>query len=178
MRLLVTGGAGFIGSAVVRQANRAGHQVVNLDALNSTACLENGDAMATVPGDVFEQTEIRDRGVLAHILAAHETCGLTRMLTEADHQTKCGTVFAYQVSDPEHYGVVGFDEAGKVTSIAGNFVQTLEKRQGIQVGCPEEIAIENGGLSRSDMDELAKTYAKNDYGQYLSGLLSQRRLAA
>jgi len=41
MKLLVTGGAGFIGSAVVRQAVNAGHNVVNLDALTYAACLDN-----------------------------------------------------------------------------------------------------------------------------------------
>ena len=41
MKLLVTGGAGFIGSAVVRQAVRDGQDVVNLDALTYAACLDN-----------------------------------------------------------------------------------------------------------------------------------------
>ncbi|MFZ3585424.1 NAD-dependent epimerase/dehydratase family protein, partial [Loktanella sp. DJP18] len=41
MKILVTGGAGFIGSAVVRQAIAAGHSVVNVDALTYAACLEN-----------------------------------------------------------------------------------------------------------------------------------------
>ena len=41
MKLLVTGGAGFIGSAVVRQAIAAGHEVINLDALTYAACLDN-----------------------------------------------------------------------------------------------------------------------------------------
>ena len=46
MKILVTGGAGFIGSAVVRQAIARGHQVVNLDALTYAACLDNVAAVA------------------------------------------------------------------------------------------------------------------------------------
>ena len=41
MRILITGGAGFIGSAVVRRAIRQGHEVLNLDALTYASCLEN-----------------------------------------------------------------------------------------------------------------------------------------
>ena len=46
MKLIVTGGAGFIGSAVVRQAVRAGHDVINLDALTYAACLDNVASVA------------------------------------------------------------------------------------------------------------------------------------
>ena len=46
MKLLVTGGAGFIGSAVVRAAIQAGHSVVNVDALTYAACLENVKSVA------------------------------------------------------------------------------------------------------------------------------------
>lgn len=61
MKLLVTGGAGFIGSAVIRLAVERGHEVLNLDALTYAACLEN---LATVEADQryrFEQCDIRDR---------------------------------------------------------------------------------------------------------------------
>jgi glucose-1-phosphate thymidylyltransferase len=54
---------------------------------------------------------------------------------------------------------------------AGNFVRTLEKRQGLQTGCPEEIAFANGWISASQLKEHAKAYAKNDYGKYLARLL-------
>ncbi|WP_187431730.1 Glucose-1-phosphate thymidylyltransferase 1 (plasmid) [Roseobacter fucihabitans] len=53
---------------------------------------------------------------------------------------------------------------------AGNFVRTIEKRQGQQIGCPEEIAFELGWISREDLAGEAKKYAKNDYGTYLSKL--------
>ena len=53
---------------------------------------------------------------------------------------------------------------------AGNFVRTLEKRQGLQTGSPEEIAFEQGWLTREALLEQAKRYTKNDYGRYLAAL--------
>ena len=171
--------------------------------------------------------------------------GLVDLLRDAAAQTTGGTVFGYQVSDPERYGVVGFDAAGKAVSIiekpkvpasnyavtglyfldgtapakarsvtpsargeleitslldiylaqgtlsvqrmgrgyawldtgthaslldAGNFVRTLEQRQGLQVGCPEEIAHAQGWIDSATLAKAAATYAKNDYGAYLRGL--------
>ncbi|MGB3278207.1 MAG: glucose-1-phosphate thymidylyltransferase RfbA [Pseudorhodobacter sp.] len=55
---------------------------------------------------------------------------------------------------------------------AGNFVRTLEQRQGQQTGCPEEIAYFQGWIDKAALAELAKRYSKNDYGRYL-GLLAQ-----
>ncbi|MGO4853612.1 dTDP-glucose 4,6-dehydratase [Phaeovulum sp. W22_SRMD_FR3] len=72
MKLLVTGGAGFIGSAVVRLAIARGHQVVNLDALTYAACLENVAEAAQSPLYAFEQADIRDRAALDRIFAAHQ----------------------------------------------------------------------------------------------------------
>ena len=54
---------------------------------------------------------------------------------------------------------------------AGNFVRTLEKRQGQQTGCLEEIAYDAGWIDREALLERAKMFAKNDYGRYLKGLL-------
>ena len=54
---------------------------------------------------------------------------------------------------------------------AGNFVRTLEERQGLQAGCPEEIAFEQGWISREDLAERAALFSKNAYGAYLAGLL-------
>ena len=71
MKFLVTGGAGFIGSAVVRQAVARGHAVVNLDALTYAACLANVAPVADSPLYVFEQADIRDRAALARIFATH-----------------------------------------------------------------------------------------------------------
>ena len=168
--------------------------------------------------------------------------GLPELLADADGKTDGGTVFGYQVSDPERYGVVAFGEGGRVTAIiekperppsnfavtglyfldgsaserartvkpsdrgeleittllelylgddklsvqrmgrgyawldtgthgslldAGNFVRTLEKRQGMQSGCPEEIAFEKGWITQAQLLAQAETYRKNDYGAYL-----------
>ena len=58
---------------------------------------------------------------------------------------------------------------------AGNMVRTLALRQGMQTGCPEEIALTNGWISESQMAELADKLGKSTYGQYLKTLLEERR---
>lgn len=50
---------------------------------------------------------------------------------------------------------------------ASNFIQTIEKRQGLKVACLEEIAYEMGYISREKVIELATPLKKNEYGQYL-----------
>ncbi|MFD1794670.1 glucose-1-phosphate thymidylyltransferase RfbA [Paracoccus aurantiacus] len=172
--------------------------------------------------------------------------GLSQLLSMADSRSLGGTVFGYRVADPERYGVVDFDETGRVRTIvekpsvppssfavtglyfldgsaperaasvapsergeleittlletylhdglltvermgrgyawldtgthgslldAGNFVRTLEKRQGLQTGCPDEIAFEQGWIDAEQLQSRAKLFAKNDYGRYLAGLL-------
>jgi glucose-1-phosphate thymidylyltransferase len=172
--------------------------------------------------------------------------GLPDILAEAAAAPAGGTVFGYQVSDPERYGVVAFDAAGAVLSIeekparpasnhaltglyvldgtaparargvtpsargeleivsllqsylddglltvrrmgrgyawldtgthaslldAGNFVRTLQARQGLQVGCPEEIAFQAGWIDRAALAVRAAHYGKTDYGRYLARLL-------
>ena len=174
--------------------------------------------------------------------------GLPEMLHAADSKTEGGTVFGYHVSDPERYGVVGFDSDGKASEIiekpdvppsnyavtglyfldgtaskraaevkasergeleitsllemyltegaldvqrmgrgyawldtgthgslldAGNFVRTLQKRQGMQTGSPDEIAYEKGWITADELAVRAKLFGKNDYGKHLSDLLTQ-----
>ncbi|MGJ8587644.1 MAG: glucose-1-phosphate thymidylyltransferase RfbA [Yoonia sp.] len=54
---------------------------------------------------------------------------------------------------------------------AANFVRTLQSRQGMQTGCPEEIAYQAGWIDDAQLTALADRYAKTEYGAYLRGLL-------
>jgi glucose-1-phosphate thymidylyltransferase len=57
---------------------------------------------------------------------------------------------------------------------AGQFIATLEKRQGLKVACPEEIAYRAGWIGAAELEALAAPMAKNGYGQYLMQLLRER----
>jgi len=59
---------------------------------------------------------------------------------------------------------------------ASTFIETIEKRQGLRVSCPEEIAYFNGWIDDDQLRELARPLAKNGYGQYLLGLLEHGRV--
>jgi len=83
MKLLVTGGAGFIGSAVVRLAVARGNEVVNLDALTYAACLDNVAPVSDSPLYSFEQADIRDRASLDRIFAAHEPDAVMHLAAES-----------------------------------------------------------------------------------------------
>ncbi|SMX46425.1 dTDP-glucose 4,6-dehydratase [Actibacterium lipolyticum] len=83
MKILVTGGAGFIGSAVVRLAISRGHEVVNLDALTYAACLENVAEAAKSPNYAFEHADIRDRDALDRIFAQHKPDAVMHLAAES-----------------------------------------------------------------------------------------------
>ena len=83
MKILVTGGAGFIGSAVVRHAVRAGHSVVNLDALTYAANLENVRPVANSPLYQFEHADIRDRAALDRIFESHAPDAVMHLAAES-----------------------------------------------------------------------------------------------
>ena len=53
---------------------------------------------------------------------------------------------------------------------ASNYIYTIEKRQGLKISCPEEIAYKRGYINKNQLLELAKVYEKNQYGQYLKKL--------
>ena len=172
--------------------------------------------------------------------------GLPELMAEAVARPKGATVFGYVVSDPQRYGVVELDAAGKGISIeekpaepksnlavtglyfydndvldiaagiepsargeieitdinraymargelhvqimgrgfawldtgtheslmeAGQFIEILERRQGMKISCPEEIAFRKGFINRDQLAELAKLTGKSSYGQYLAKLL-------
>lgn len=171
--------------------------------------------------------------------------GLTTNLEIAAEKKTGATIFAYQVSQPNRYGVIGFDERGRPDQIvekplkapsnfaitglymfdetapakaaqvrrssrgeleiasmiqnyldegtlsvqklgrgyawfdtgthgslldAGNFVRTLIQRQAVQLGCPEEIALNKGWISSSQLHELAHAMGNSSYGIYLRSL--------
>jgi glucose-1-phosphate thymidylyltransferase len=174
--------------------------------------------------------------------------GFTGSLRTAAKRSQGATVFGYQVSDPQRYGVVEFDARGRAKSLeekpkqprsdwavtglyfydrqvcdlaaklkpsargeleitdlnrlylqqgqlrveklgrgiawldtgtheslmqAGNFIQTIEERQGLKVACVEEIAYRQGWISGRQLEALAAPMAKNEYGRYLLRLLDQ-----
>ncbi|RZA20479.1 MAG: glucose-1-phosphate thymidylyltransferase [Lysobacteraceae bacterium] len=59
---------------------------------------------------------------------------------------------------------------------ASTYIETIEKRQGLRVCCPEEIAFHNGWIDAAELTELARPLAKNGYGQYLLSLLEHGRI--
>jgi dTDP-glucose 4,6-dehydratase len=83
MKLLVTGGAGFIGSAVLRRAVAQGHQVVNVDALTYAACLENVASIAQSPLYQFEQVDIRDAAAVEAVVAKHAPDAIMHLAAES-----------------------------------------------------------------------------------------------
>jgi dTDP-glucose 4,6-dehydratase len=83
MKLLVTGGMGFIGSAVVRLAVSRGHEVVNLDAMTYAACEANVAPVAQSNLYSFEHADIRDRASLDRILATHRPDAVMHLAAES-----------------------------------------------------------------------------------------------
>jgi glucose-1-phosphate thymidylyltransferase len=57
---------------------------------------------------------------------------------------------------------------------ASQFIETIERRQGLKIACPEEIAYRNGYISATDLEALAKPLAKSGYGEYLLRVLSEK----
>ncbi len=83
MKIMVTGGAGFIGSAVVRLAIERGHEVVNVDALTYAACLDNVALVSESPAYVFEHADIRDREEMDRILEDHKPDAIMNLAAES-----------------------------------------------------------------------------------------------
>ena len=83
MIILVTGGAGFIGSAVVRLAIARGHSVVNVDALTYAACLDNLSSVAEHTNYAFEQVDIRNRAVLDAVFTKYAPDAVMHLAAES-----------------------------------------------------------------------------------------------
>jgi dTDP-glucose 4,6-dehydratase len=83
MKILVTGGAGFIGSAVVRLAIARGHEVVNVDALTYAACLDNVAEAAKSPNYAFEHVNICNRDSLDQVFAKHNPNAVMHLAAES-----------------------------------------------------------------------------------------------
>ncbi len=83
MKILVTGGLGFIGSAVVRLAVARGHEVVNLDAMTYAACPENVAIVAGSNLYSFEKADIRDPAALHRVFADHRPDAVMHLAAES-----------------------------------------------------------------------------------------------
>ena len=83
MKILITGGAGFIGSAVVRLAITSGYSVVNLDALTYAASLESLASIADNPNYSFVKMNIRDRDNLDAVFSNHKPDAVMHLAAES-----------------------------------------------------------------------------------------------
>lgn len=61
---------------------------------------------------------------------------------------------------------------------SSHFVATLQRRQNIQIGCPEEIALRSGWISSAQVEEVALRLKHSDYGEYLMRLLEAQGMSA
>lgn len=83
MKILVTGGAGFIGSAVIRLAVSRGHEVINLDALTYASCLDNVQSVCNSPLYHFVQADICDRVKLDDVFTRYKPDALMNLAAES-----------------------------------------------------------------------------------------------
>ena len=83
MKIMVTGGAGFIGSAVIRLAIKANFQIINIDALTYAACLENLAGVSNHPKYTFEQADIRDFKKISDLMETHKPDSIMHLAAES-----------------------------------------------------------------------------------------------
>ena len=71
-------------------------------------------------------------------------------------------------------GVAWFDTGTNDSLLdASLFVSTIEKRQGLKISCPEEIAYRSGWIEKSDLEKLARKFSNNSYGKYLNSIVDE-----
>jgi len=83
MKLLVTGGAGFIGSAVIRQAIAQGHSIINVDRLTYAANLNSLASVAEHPDYIFEKQDIRDAAAVTHVFKTYQPDAVLHLAAES-----------------------------------------------------------------------------------------------
>ena len=83
MKILVTGGAGFIGSAVIRLLIEKGHEVLNVDSLTYAACLKNLEKVAAHPKYKFEKADIRNRASIEKLFQNYEPDAVMHLAAES-----------------------------------------------------------------------------------------------
>lgn len=83
MKLLVTGGAGFIGSAFIRTAISKGHSVINVDSLTYAANLESLSSVSGHENYTFEKQDIRDAAAMAHLFTTHQPDAVLHLAAES-----------------------------------------------------------------------------------------------
>ncbi|HZP94409.1 MAG TPA: glucose-1-phosphate thymidylyltransferase RfbA [Burkholderiales bacterium] len=90
------------------------------------------------------------------------------------HYLKCGKLDVIIMGRGMAWLDTGTHEALLEASV---FIQTIEKRQGLKIACPEEIAFRLGYISHDQLESLASQYGRSEYGSYLRSLLSDRYLS-
>ena len=82
MKIMVTGGAGFIGSAVIRLAIMRGHSIINVDSLSYAACLKNLADVVDQPNYTFAHVDIRDQIELDHVFTKYTPDAVMHLAAE------------------------------------------------------------------------------------------------
>ena len=83
MKILITGGCGFIGSSVIRHAITLGHHIVNIDCLTYAACEENLASVIDSPNYYFENIDIRNRDDLDKVFLKHKPDKVMHLAAES-----------------------------------------------------------------------------------------------
>ena len=119
MIILVTGGAGFIGSAIVRLAISRGHTVVNLDAITYAACLDNVATASDNPNYFLEHKDIRNRNDLDLIFSKHKPDAVMHLAAES-HVDR-------SIDDPSNFIETNITGTFNLLEAARSYWQTIGK---------------------------------------------------